>query len=181
MVRCAPRELSWHRLESRCHRWKEFVKTAPGALKGDRSLDPASLPLAVRFSRVKLFLALSRTPHGLLDLATPALAALLCYGGLPPFGVIALGLLTGFAGYTAVYALNDVVDYRVDQEKLKAAGPGRKAGYLDAIFMRHPLAQGQVSFGEGVLWVAAWAAVALAGAYHAQSRVRLYLSGRLPA
>ena len=98
-------------------------------------------------------------------MATPALAALLCYGGLPPFGVIALGLLTGFAGYTAVYALNDVVDYRVDQEKLKAAGPGPKPGYLDAIFMRHPLAQGRVSFGEGVLWVAAWAAVALAGAY----------------
>jgi len=75
--------------------------------------------------------------HGLLDLATPALAAILCYGGLPPFGVIALGLLTGFAGYTAVYALNDLADYRVDQEKLKAAGPGRKAGYLDAIRDSH--------------------------------------------
>ena len=80
-------------------------------------------------------------------------------------GVTALGLVTVFAAYTAVYALNDVVDYRVDQERLKAAGPGRKAGYLDAIFMRHPLAQGQVSFGEGVRWTAAWAAVALAGAY----------------
>jgi 4-hydroxybenzoate polyprenyltransferase len=60
-----------------------------------------------------------------------------------------------------VYALNDVVEYRVDQERLKAAGPGMKAGYLDAIFMRHPLAQGQVSFGEGVRWTASWAAVAL--------------------
>ena len=129
------------------------------------ALNPASPPLAVRFSRVKLFLALSRTPHGLLDLATPALAALLCYGGLPPLGLIALGLLTGFAGYTAVYALNDLVDYRVDQEKLKAAGPAPKPGYLDAIFMRHPLAQGRVGFGEGVMWVAAWAGVALTGAY----------------
>ncbi len=110
-------------------------------------------------------MALSRTPHGLLDLATPALAALLWYGGLPPLGVIALGLLTVFAGYTAVYALNDVVDYRADQEKLKAAGDKVKAGYLDALFVRHPLAQGQVSFGEGVLWTGAWAAIALAGAY----------------
>lgn len=101
----------------------------------------------------------------MLDLATPALAALLWYGGLPPWGVTALGLVTVFAAYTAVYALNDVVDYRVDVERLKAAGPGPKAGYLDAIFMRHPLAQGQVSLGEGVLWTAAWAAVALAGAY----------------
>jgi 4-hydroxybenzoate polyprenyltransferase len=119
----------------------------------------------VKFSRVKLFLALSRTPHGLLDLATPALAAILCYGGLPPLGVTALGLLTVFAGYTAVYALNDVVDCRVDREKLQAAGPDPKAGYLDAVFMRHPLAQGQVGLREAILWTAAWAAVALAGAY----------------
>jgi 4-hydroxybenzoate polyprenyltransferase len=93
-------------------------------------------------------------------------AALLCYGGLPPLGVCALGLLTVFAGYTAVYALNDVVDYRVDQEKLKAASGRPQAGYLDAAFMRHPMAQGQVSLGEGLLWTAAWAAVALMGAYH---------------
>ena len=64
--------------------------------------------------RLKLFLALSRTPHGLLDLATPGLAALLCLGGFPTPGVTLLGLLTVFAGYTAVYALNDLVDYRTD-------------------------------------------------------------------
>jgi 4-hydroxybenzoate polyprenyltransferase len=102
----------------------------------------------------------------LLDLATPALAAVLWLGGLPPLGVTALGLLTVFAGYTAVYALNDVVDYRMDQEKLQAAGNRPKASYLDALFVRHPLAQGQVSLREGILWTAAWAAIALAGAYH---------------
>jgi 4-hydroxybenzoate polyprenyltransferase len=73
--------------------------------------------------------------------------------------------VTVFAAYTAVYALNDLVDYRVDQEKLRAAGPEPKAGYLDAIFMRHPLAQGRVSLREGLGWTAAWAAVALTGAY----------------
>jgi len=111
-------------------------------------------------------LALSRTPHGLLDLATPALAALLWFGGVPPFEVTAVGLLTVFAGYTAVYALNDVVDYRVDQEKLKATGGRPKASYLDALFMRHPMAQGQVNFGAGLFWTVAWAVMALAGAYH---------------
>jgi 4-hydroxybenzoate polyprenyltransferase len=124
-----------------------------------------SPPLAARLSRVKLFLALSRTPHGLLDLATPGVAALLCLGGLPPLGVTALGLLTVFAGYTAVYALNDVVDYRVDQEKLKASAGHQKAGYLDALWVRHPIAQGQVSLAAGICWTAAWAAVALVGAY----------------
>jgi 4-hydroxybenzoate polyprenyltransferase len=115
-------------------------------------------------SRVKLFLALSRTPHGLLDLAAPALAALLWLGGFPPLGVTVLGLLTVFAGYTAVYALNDVVDYRVDQEKLRLKGP-EEGHYLDAVFMRHPLAAGRVSFPEGLGWTAVWALVALLGAY----------------
>src|SRR5512144_688732 len=106
--------------------------------------------MAAGLSRVKLFLALSRTPHGLLDLATPALAALLWFGGVPPFDVTVVGLMTVFAGYTAVYALNDVVDCRADREKLKVAEGSPKAGYLDALFMRHPIAQGQVSFGEGL-------------------------------
>ena len=49
----------------------------PDARKGGRPLNAASPPPAARLSRVKLFLALSPTPHGLLDLATPALAAAL--------------------------------------------------------------------------------------------------------
>lgn len=114
--------------------------------------------------KLKLFLALSRTPHGLLDLATPGLAALLCLGGFPSLGVTALGLITVFAGYTAVYALNDVVDYRTDQTKIREGGLTGE-GYLDGVMVRHPMAQGLLSFKEGLTWAVAWAAVALLGAY----------------
>jgi 4-hydroxybenzoate polyprenyltransferase len=123
---------------------------------------PYPEPAAVH--RLKLFLALSRTPHGLLDLAAPALAALLCLGGFPPARVVMLGLITVFAGYTAVYALNDLVDYRADRAKL-AAGGIRSENYLDGLMVRHPLAQGLLSLREGIFWTVAWAAVALAGAY----------------
>ena len=75
-----------------------------------------------------------------------------------------MGLITVFGGYTAVYALNDLVDYRADKAKL-AAGGFSGAGYLDGIFVRHPLAQGLISFKEGLLWVLAWALVALLGAW----------------
>jgi 4-hydroxybenzoate polyprenyltransferase len=124
------------------------------------------LPLsqAPAVPRLKLFLALSRTPHGLLDLATPGLAALLCLGGFPPLKVLLLGLITVFAGYTAVYALNDLVDYRTDIAKI-SAGRLAEAGYLDGVMVRHPMAQGLLSFREGLVWALAWAAVALAGAY----------------
>lgn len=116
--------------------------------------------------KVKLFLALSRTPHGLLDMASPALGALLALGSFPPGRVILLGLLTAFAGYTAVYALNDLVDYRSDREKLgrmrEAPGGCRD---VDAVFMRHPMAQGLISVPQAVAWTSGWAMVAALGAY----------------
>jgi 4-hydroxybenzoate polyprenyltransferase len=127
-------------------------------------VDHASLAQKSLLHRLNLFLALSRTPHGLLDLATPGLAALLCLGGFPPLGVTVLGLITVFAGYTAVYALNDVVDYRTDKVKIGEGGLTGE-GYLDGIMVRHPMAQGLLSFKEGLTWALAWTAVALAGAY----------------
>jgi 4-hydroxybenzoate polyprenyltransferase len=116
-------------------------------------------------ARLKLFWALSRTPHGLLDMCTPAFGALLWLGRFPPIDVIVIGIITAFAGYTAVYALNDVIDYKVDKEKAAAGGFSELESDLDGILVRHPMAQGLLSFKEGVFWVLAWALVALIGAY----------------
>ncbi|MFW5637485.1 MAG: UbiA family prenyltransferase [Thermodesulfobacteriota bacterium] len=119
------------------------------------------------FPRLRLYWALSRTPHGVIDMTTPGFAALMWLGEFPPFGIVLLGALTVFAGYTAVYALNDVVDYRVDRERLKQESFLNKADApdLDAALVRHPLAQGLISFREGLFWSLSWAAVALMGAY----------------
>ena len=114
-------------------------------------------------SRLKLFFALSRTPHGLLDMCTPGFAALLWLGEFPSFFVIVIGLITTFAGYTAVYALNDVIDYKVDKEKAAAVGLSH-GGDLDGVLVRHPMAQGYLSFREGVFWSVAWSFLALIGA-----------------
>jgi 4-hydroxybenzoate polyprenyltransferase len=127
------------------------------------SASPSNSPT---LSRLKLFLALSRTPHGLLDMATPALAALLWLGRIPSFKVAILGMVTGFAGYTAVYALNDVVDYRTDKRKMQEGGVQATADTdLDAVYVRHPMAQGLLPFREGLAWAVSWALVAFLGAY----------------
>jgi 4-hydroxybenzoate polyprenyltransferase len=118
----------------------------------------------LKIERLKFFLALSRTPHGLLDMATPAFAALLYLGGLPPARVILIGLLTAFAGYTAVYAANDIIDYRSDRRRLNRQDP-EAAGYLDSILVRHPMAQGLLSYKEGISWALGWSIVALVGAW----------------
>jgi 4-hydroxybenzoate polyprenyltransferase len=102
------------------------------------------------FYRLKLFLSLSRTPHGLIDMATPVFAALIWIGHFPSFTVVFLGLLTTFAGYTAVYALNDIVDYRLDRQTVQQGGTCPADGDLDAILVRHPMACGFLSFREGL-------------------------------
>ena len=117
--------------------------------------------------RLKLFWALSRTPHGIIDMTTPCMAALLWLGTFPPFKVIVVGLVTVFAGYTAVYALNDVIGYHSDRAKLAAGGfaGAAHASDIDALLVRHPMAQGLISLPAGVAWALGWGLVAAAGAY----------------
>lgn len=117
--------------------------------------DPASAPWR-GLARLKLFLALSRTPHGLLDMATPVLTAILWQGGLPPWPVMLLGLGAAFGGYTAVYAINDLVDYRTDRAKIQHSDPARQTGYLDAALVRHPLARGLLGLPEAIAWTLCW-------------------------
>ena len=114
--------------------------------------------------QLKRFLALSRTPHGLLDMATPAFAVLLYLGGFPPVRVIIIGLITAFAGYTAVYALNDIIDFRTDMAKVSQSVRTAE-NYLDSLMIMHPMAQGLLTYKEGIMWAAGWSLVALIGAY----------------
>ncbi len=116
-------------------------------------------------SRIKLFLALSRTTHGLLDMATPAFAALIWLGEFPPAETMLIGLLTTFAGYTAVYALNDVVGYKEDKKKIRQSNLNTGLKDLDSVWVRHPMAQGMLSFRAGLVWASGWAVVAAIGAY----------------
>lgn len=112
---------------------------------------------------MKRFFALSRTTHGVLDLAMPGFVALLWLGAFPPFWTIVLSLFTAFAAYTAIYALNDLVGIAVDKEKF--AG-GINAGYsVEASDLRYPLAQNALSVRHGALWFAGWFIVAMIGAY----------------
>lgn len=112
---------------------------------------------------MKRFWALSRTTHGVLDLATPGFVALLWLGAFPPIWTIALSLFTAFAAYTAIYALNDLVGVAVDREKF--AG-GINEGYsVEASGLRHPLAQNAISSRGGWLWFAGWFIAALISSY----------------
>lgn len=112
-----------------------------------------------------LLLALSRTPHAVLDMAAPGVSGLMLLDSFPSLKTILLGMFTVFAGYTSVYALNDLMDCRTDRARIKLAGYGRSESYLDSVIVRHPVARGFLDFREGFSWAATWACLALAGAY----------------
>jgi 4-hydroxybenzoate polyprenyltransferase len=113
---------------------------------------------------VSRFFVLSRTPHGVLDLAAPAFCALLWLGAFPPWQTILLALITAFAGYTAVYALNDFMGMKTDREKF--AGSGINPGFaVEASPDRHPLAQRLLSVRSCLFWMGGWFVVAVIGSY----------------
>ncbi len=113
---------------------------------------------------MRRFLALSRSRHGILDVAMPGFVALLWLGRFPPWPVLLLSLLTAFAGYTAIYALNDLVGVKVDREKFAAAAPNR--GYsVEASDLRYPLARNLLSVRSAMAWFVSWFVLALIGAY----------------
>jgi len=122
------------------------------------------LPPSIR-KDLKLLFALSRTPHGLIDMAAPALAALLCLGYFPAFPVVAVGIITVFAGYTAVYALNDVIDLQTDKQKVCAGGYCDGEDFLDGALIRHPMAKGALNLSTGLIWAVCWALIAMVGAW----------------
>ncbi len=112
---------------------------------------------------MKRFFALSRTTHGVLDLAMPGFVALLWLGDFPQWQTILLSLFTAFAAYTAIYALNDLVGIAMDKEKFVG---GINAGYsVEASDMRYPLAQNILPYRSGLLWFVGWFALALVGSY----------------
>lgn len=113
---------------------------------------------------MKKFFALSRTTHGVLDLAGPGFVALLWLGSFPHWQIILISIFTAFAAYTAIYALNDLVGIIVDKEKFSG---GINAGYsVEASDMRYPLAQNILSYSSGWLWFTGWFIIALIGAYY---------------
>src|SRR5512142_3186126 len=112
---------------------------------------------------LKRYFALSRTTHGILDLATPGFCAVLWLGAFPPLPLILLSIFTAFAAYTATYALNDLVGIAGDREKFQG---GINAGYsVEASELRYPLARKALSSRQGLLWFGIWFVIALIGCY----------------
>jgi len=113
---------------------------------------------------MKRFVALSRTQHGIIDLATTGFAALIWLGSFPSLGFTALALVSAFAGYTSIYALNDLMGFKGDKEKHD--GGALQSGYsVEASDDHHPLVQEVLTNNAALAWMGFWLLIALVGAY----------------
>ncbi len=111
---------------------------------------------------MKRFFALSRTTHAILDIASPGFCALLWLGRFPQWSTLLISLITVFAAYTAVYALNDLVGITADREKFNG---GINDGYsVEASALRYPLARAVLCYRDGWLWFGFWFLIAIVGA-----------------
>lgn len=117
------------------------------------------------FREVRIYFGFSRTTHGFIDIAQPALGAVIALGVFPELRIIIIGLVAAFAGYTAVFALNDLIDYKVDIRRMQYHRKKDKSFDVDSLGIRHPLAQGYLTYRQGLAWIIFWASVAVAGAY----------------
>jgi 4-hydroxybenzoate polyprenyltransferase len=128
--------------------------------------------------KLQFFFALSRTHHGVLDMMAPVFVALIYLGHFPDPGIVLAGVITVFSGYTAVYALNDIVGYRDDRKNIRL--DDKKGTDLDSILIRHPLAQGMISMKSAAVWTGFWSVAALLGAYYLNPVcILIFLGGAL--
>ncbi len=108
---------------------------------------------------------LSRGRQALLNIVQPGIGAVLAVGGLPGWRELGIGLVASWAGFFAVFSLNDVLDHKVDAEALQAGERDDREGFdVDNAFQIHPLAHGSISLRLSVVWVLGLAAVAAVGA-----------------
>ncbi len=120
---------------------------------------------SLRFSKkLKLFFALSRIYHVILDIAAPAFCTILWLGELPSPRVIIIGTLTALSGYLSIYSLNDIIGLQADKEKF-SLGKAASGYSVEATDYHHPLARGLLSYYAGLAWMIFWSLGAIIGAY----------------
>ncbi len=120
-------------------------------------------------SHLRALLGFSRFLQATLSVAQPFCAALVALQGFPTPDRLLLGLSAAWAGFLAVFALNDFLDEGLDRRRF-----AHLRGYddfdIDSAMVRHPLAQGQLTRTLGVLWIGGLGLYALVAAYLLQPR-----------
>ncbi|MDT0267211.1 UbiA family prenyltransferase [Streptomyces sp. DSM 44915] len=114
--------------------------------------------MTVLTENVRALYGFSRGTQATLSVAQPMLGLLLAGGGSP--GRVLLCGVAAFAAFFAVFAVNDLIDASIDQQRFDHLR--EFDGFdIDSAGVRHPLAQGRLSLTVAASWVASLGAAAL--------------------
>ena len=114
--------------------------------------------------QAKLFLAFSRGLQAFISIAQPALGAVIALVAIPDWGVVVIGFIAAWAGNNAAFAINDLLDVELDKKRFNHLREFE--GFdIDTALIRHPLAQGYLSYRSGVIWIVVSSLIAVIGAY----------------
>ncbi|MGW3295582.1 UbiA family prenyltransferase [Streptomyces xiamenensis] len=109
--------------------------------------------------RVRALYGFSRGTQASLSVAQPLIGALIAVPN-PPLDRLGVALVAAFAGYFALFAVNDLLDHRLDRKRF--AHLRSYEGFdIDSTGVRHPLAQGRLSYPGAVTWVVTLGGLAL--------------------
>ncbi|MET2716984.1 UbiA family prenyltransferase [Streptomyces harbinensis] len=109
--------------------------------------------------RVRALYGFSRGTQATLSVAQPLIGALIAVDG-PALDRLAVALVAAFAGYFALFAANDLLDARLDRRRFAHLRPYQRFD-IDSAGIRHPLAQGRLSYRAGLAWVVTLSLLAL--------------------
>jgi len=114
--------------------------------------------------QAKLFLAFSRGLQAFISIAQPALGAVIALVAIPDWDVVVIGFIAAWAGNNAAFAINDLLDVELDKRRFNHLREF-KGFDIDTAMVRHPLAQGYLSYRSGVVWIVVSSLIAVMGAY----------------
>jgi len=97
--------------------------------------------------------ASSRPLQASFSVTQPLIVAFIALGGFPEPGLLLLLVVGSFAGFFAVFALNDLLDFKIDKKSMKNERIA-KSWDVDSLLLRHPLAQGTITRSEQTVWIA---------------------------
>jgi 4-hydroxybenzoate polyprenyltransferase len=97
--------------------------------------------------------ASSRPLQASFSVVQPIIVALIALSGFPELQLLILLVVGCVTGFFAVFALNDLLDFKIDKKSLKSERIA-KSWDVDSLLVRHPLAQGVITRAEQIAWIA---------------------------
>lgn len=113
---------------------------------------------------IRALLGFSRVMIASFALAQAGLGAVIALKGIPSLRILILGAVACLAGSYALTALNDTLDVNIDRARFKKLRDF-EAFDVGSLLIRHPLAQGIISYRLALSWIISLSLVSIVFTY----------------